>query len=120
MAVNNLNNLTNSEEEIKRMLERNYELSEKMDKNLKYIKHYVIGAQIIGVIKILLILTPIVFAVIYLPPLIRELRPTFESSLNFYQEMLGTTQKLDDIRQDAGIDSIDRSKIPPELQKYLK
>jgi len=104
------------DEEIKKILEQNLELTEKINKNTKYIKRYVITSQIFGFIKLMLIVVPIILGIIYLPPLIKDL-------INQYQSILGIGGEGGDLIGNllkggtAGLDlrNIDLNSIPPEI-----
>ena len=96
--------ITKEAGQVKELLEKNLELSEKIYKNSKYIKKFVITSQILGFLKLLLIVVPIVLGVIYLPPLLKNV-------YSQYQELLGLSQKAD---------MLDIDKLPSQVQKYLK
>jgi hypothetical protein len=91
-------------EEIKKILEKNLQLTEEIYKKTKYIKRYVIISQIMGFIKILLILIPIVLGIIYLPPLLKDVYSQYKNLL--------------DIGEKA--DTININNLPSEVQKFLK
>lgn len=63
------NNLTEEQTEL---LRRNLEVSEEILKKTDYIKGYVKWQKIWSVINILLIVTPIVIGVLYLPSLLGD------------------------------------------------
>jgi len=112
-AITNLNQTNPSpadpEEELRDLIKKNLELTEKMDKNLKYIKHYVISAQIFGVLKIIIIIVPIILGIIYLPPLLKYV-------FDQYQGLLGMTETM----KQADPNSVNLDSLPPEIKKYLK
>ena len=54
-------------EDMRDILKQNMAISEDIKKHTKYIKRYVVSAQIFGFIKLLIILIPIVLAIIYGP-----------------------------------------------------
>ncbi len=106
------------DEDIKGLLKKNLELTEEIYKMTKSVKHFVTLQRIFGVIKLLIIIVPIVLGIIYLPPLIENL-------VKQYQGLLGITKNPIESLLKSGVDEsdlycIDRSKVPPELQKYLK
>ena len=68
------NNLTDEQTEL---LRRNLELSEEILKKTEYIKTYVKWQKIWGIINILLIVTPIILGIVYLPPLIKNYLSNF-------------------------------------------
>jgi hypothetical protein len=114
------------DEDIKKLLEKNLKLAEKLQKDIKYIKRYVITSQILGVLKILIIVVPIVLGIIYLPPLIREMMEPYKQLFGGNpMEMLieGDTGNLnlDNINPDSlNLDNIDLDQLPPEVRKFLK
>ncbi len=97
------------DEEIKKLLEKNLELTEEIYKKAKYMKRYVIFQQIFCILKILIIVVPIVLGIIYLPPLLKNV-------YSQYQELLNLGGKVDTIDT---ID-IDVKQLPPDLLKYVK
>jgi hypothetical protein len=106
------------DEDIKGLLKKNLELTEEIYKMTKGVKRFVTMQRIFTVLKLLIIVVPIVLGIIYLPPLIENL-------VKQYQDLLGITKNPFESLLKSGVDEsdlncIDRSKIPPELQKYLK
>ncbi len=91
-------------EQVKKALEKNLELSEKIYKNSRYIKKFVITSQILGFLKLLLIVVPIVLGIIYLPSLLKDV-------YGQYKQLLGVSEQ---------VETIDINKLPPAVQKYLK
>jgi len=73
---------TISNEEIKKMLEESKLLIEEINEDTKYIKKYVVISQVMGFVKVFLIVVPIVLSILYLPKLL-------SSTLAPYQELLG-------------------------------
>ena len=92
------------DEEIKKLLEKNLELTEEIYKKTKYIKRHVIIQQVFGVLKVLIIIVPIVLGIIYLPPLLKNV-------YSQYQELLDVGGNLN---------TIDIEQLPPDLLKYVK
>ncbi len=72
------------EDEIKKLLKKNLEMTEDIREMVKSIKRYVVWQRVFGILKILIILIPIIIGVIYLPPLINGF-------LNQYNKILGIT-----------------------------
>ncbi|MDZ7611419.1 MAG: hypothetical protein U5L10_01530 [Candidatus Moranbacteria bacterium] len=60
------------DEKLKKLLEENLKATKEVREMTRYIRKYVIISQIIGVLKIILIVVPIVLGIIYLPPIIKE------------------------------------------------
>lgn len=73
---------TISNEEIKKMLEENKASIKEIKEDIKYIKKYVVVSQVMGFVKVFLIIIPIVLSILYLPKLLG-------SVLAPYQELLG-------------------------------
>ena len=92
------------DEEIKKLLEKNLELTEEIYKKTKYIKRHVIIQQIFGLLKILIIAVPIVLGIIYLPPLLKDVYAKYQEFLNL----------------DGKMDIIDIKQLPPNLLEYIK
>ncbi len=66
---------------IKSILNEVIEVSKKNQKDIKYIKRFVIWSQFWGVLKVLIILIPIIIGIIYLPSFM-------EDWISSYQEIL--------------------------------
>ena len=73
------------DEEIKKLLQKNLELNQRIYEMVKSIKSYIFWQRIFGVLKILIIVIPIIVGIIYLPPL-------FKQVINQYQSLLGVGQ----------------------------
>ena len=68
--------------DIRELLEKNLRLSEEILEKTKYIKHYLKWQQVFGWIKILIIVVPIVWGLLYLPSLIQKYTGSYGSTLN--------------------------------------
>jgi len=97
------------DEDIKKLLEKNQEMTAEILKIAKKLKLHMHFQQFFSIVKILIIAIPIVLGIIYLPPLLNGL-------LESYQELLGMGQGIKQI--DPG--SIDLNNLPPEVLKFLK
>ena len=91
------------EEELKKILEENLALTKEIHVMTKKIRKHIIWQQVIGIIKLVIILVPIIIGIIYLPPLLKEV---FAS----YQELL-------DVK--AGVD-LDINQLPLDIRKFLQ
>lgn len=74
--------MPNQEEELKKLLEKNIELTEEILKMTRSIKHFITFQKFMSFVYLLIIVIPIVLSIIYLPPL---LGGVFKQ----YQELLG-------------------------------
>ena len=81
------------DEEIKEVLKKNFELTQDIHRMVKKIYKFIIWQQVIGVIKILLIIVPLVAGFIYLPGLLKN---AFEP----YKELLEVGQEGQEIKLD--------------------
>ncbi|MFH0951207.1 MAG: hypothetical protein V1765_01915 [bacterium] len=83
------------DDNLKKLIEQNLALTEEMFVMVKKIRQYIIWTQVVGIIKIILILAPIIFAIMYLPPYIKKL-------INGYQDVLpkGLNLNLDQSTMD--------------------
>jgi len=71
-------------EEIKQLLEKNLEYNMAIYEMAKKTKRYILISQIMGVVRILVFAVPLILALIYLPPLIKNYMAP-------YQELLGNS-----------------------------
>lgn len=90
--------MPNQEEELKKLLEKNIELTEEILKMTKSIKHFVTFQKFMSFVYLLIIVVPIVLSIIYLPPL---LGGVFKQ----YQELLG-------VGSPAGVTDLLKGGIP--------
>jgi len=70
------------EQEMLALMRENAELTREIYNITKKTNRYILFAQIFTIVKVILIVGPIVIAIIYLPPLLRE-------ALGTYQNVLG-------------------------------
>ncbi len=61
------------------LVKENLYLSREIFEQTKKVRRYILVGQIFSVIKTILIIGPIIVAIIYLPPLIRELFGTYSA-----------------------------------------
>lgn len=65
--------LSSGQDDIKILLEQNLAVSQEILELSRYIKTYVRWQKIIGWVKVFLIVIPIVWGLLYLPPLFKDL-----------------------------------------------
>lgn len=68
--------------ELKKLLQENLEISKELDKTTRKIKSWLAWQRILGVVKIILIVIPIILGIIYLPPLISKVIEPYRELLN--------------------------------------
>ena len=66
-------------DDLKILLEKNLAISEETYRLTKKINKYIVFSQVIGVIKIILIVAPIIWAIIYLPPILKNLLAPYQN-----------------------------------------
>lgn len=104
------------DEEIKKLLEQNFKLTQEIYVMTKKIKNYVTFQKVMSVIYILLIIVPIILSIIFLPPLIKNY-------MGQYQELLGGDYSIQGLLNGSGgnldLNSIDINKLPPQIKALL-
>jgi hypothetical protein len=70
------NNLTDEQTEL---LRRNLEVSEEILKKTEYVKGYIKWQKFFAIVNFLLIVTPIIIGLVYLPPIIKNYFDGFSS-----------------------------------------
>ena len=88
-----------SNEDIKQLLEQNLEYNKATYEMAKKTKRYMLIAQIMGVLKILIIVVPLVLAFIYLPPLLKNFMVP-------YQELIGDNNIMDQLQELQGTNQL--------------
>jgi hypothetical protein len=73
--------------ELKELLKKDIELSERILEMSEYIKNFVFWQKVFSVLKILLIVVPLVLGLIYLPPLIKKAFEPYQELLNIQREI---------------------------------
>lgn len=61
-----------SEESLRELLERNLKLSEQIHEDAEKIRRYMTVRMVISIIWIVIVVAPIVFALVWLPPRLQE------------------------------------------------
>ena len=74
-------------DELRELLKKNIELSEKILDQSEYIKKFVFWQKILGVVKIALIAVPLILGLVYLPPLIKKAFEPYKELLNIQGEL---------------------------------
>jgi hypothetical protein len=110
----------NMDEEIKKLLEKNLELTKEIREMVRGIKKYIFWQRVWGVFKILIIIVPVVLGIIYLPALLKDVYRQYQSLLGvggdgLNLEAIGGSGFLNNL-----LESQNGGNIPPELQKYLR
>lgn len=74
--------MTLTDEQMERLLSENMRKTEEVYEICKKVKRMLLIGQIMGVLRILIIVVPLILAIIYLPPF-------FKGYMQQYQELLG-------------------------------
>lgn len=78
-----LQNTIESQGETKRLLEENLKISKATLKAVEKTRKYIFWNQILNWLKLILIIAPIIFAILYLPPLIEKLQEQVKTIFPF-------------------------------------
>lgn len=98
------------DQELKKLIKKNLELTKENHQMVKYIKKHIIFQQILGAIKILLIVVPLILGIIYLPPLIKDVFEEYRSLLGLESSTPYNTLDSKDIKKED---------IPPDILKEI-
>jgi len=109
------------DEEIKKILEENLKLTREIYMMTKKIKGYINFQKVMSFIYLLIIVVPIVWSIIYLPPLINNF-------IGQYDELLGETGiSIGSLLKGGGINlnnvdlkNINPNNLSPDAQKQLQ
>lgn len=77
------------EEEIKQLLQKNLEYTKEMHKMLVKVRRYIVMQQVMNVLKIILIVVPLLFAIFFAVPYLRETIKTYQSMMNEFNKATG-------------------------------
>ncbi|KKQ78500.1 MAG: hypothetical protein UT02_C0065G0005 [Parcubacteria group bacterium GW2011_GWC2_38_7] len=78
------------DEEIKQLLQKNLEYSKETHKMLMKIRHYIFMQHIMNILKIILIVVPIVFAIFFAVPYLRETIKVYQSMMSEFNSATGS------------------------------
>lgn len=71
-------------EEMRKVLEKNNEMTEEILEISRKTKKYIFWGNVSGVLKILLVLAPIILAIVYLPPILKDAFKQIQALLSEY------------------------------------
>ena len=83
-------------EELKKLLRQNLEYSKEMHQMLVKVRRYIIFQQIFNVVKVVVILIPVIFAIIYGLPFLRE-------AADAYRGVLGAASNIQNLSGSSGL-----------------
>lgn len=109
-------------DDIQKILEEIRDLSRENHKMTKKIKRFVTISEVMGIIKLALIITPIVLGFIYLPPILKDIANTYKNLLGIGQNGNGGGIIENLINQFPGFNrnmDFENIEMPPELMKLL-
>jgi hypothetical protein len=91
------------DEDIKKLLEQNLELNQKIYKICRKLNNYMIWSQIYGFLKIIIIVVPLILAYFYLAPYLT-------SALKQYTELMGVTSQTGNLKDmlNSGLKSLNQ------------
>lgn len=86
-------------EEIKKLLQKNLEYSKLNHEMLLKVKRYILIQQIFSILKIVIIVIPLVLAMVYALPLLKESLLTYQNVLSEFDKATGGTGVSQNILQ---------------------
>ncbi len=87
------------DEELKKLVEENLQVTQEILKTVKYIKSYVVWTRVLGFLKLLVIIIPLILGYIYLIPVLRD-------TYGRYIELLETSKSAKEAGGNISIDSL--------------
>ncbi|MFH1582915.1 MAG: hypothetical protein ABIB72_01185 [Candidatus Falkowbacteria bacterium] len=106
------------DEEIKKILEQNFKLTEEIYAMTKKMKSYLAFQRLVSIFYLFIIIAPIILGVIYLPPLLSGLFDQYKDVLGLQGGMSSTIQGL--LNGGAGnvdLNNLDAGQIKSLLNK---
>jgi uncharacterized membrane protein YukC len=94
-------------EDLKDLLEKNLECTRETQRMVKKIRRQMLWQRIMGIIYLILILAPIILAIIYLPPYLKQF-------LSSYGQFLPTGDQKGILEQLGNFEGIDLKSILPK------
>lgn len=86
-------------EEIKQLLQKNLEYSKLNHEMLLKVKRYILLQQIFSIIKLLIIIIPLVLAIVYAMPYLRDAMGTYNEILKQFNQATGGSGVSQEILQ---------------------
>jgi hypothetical protein len=97
------------DEDIKQLLQKNLEYTKEVHAMMMKWQRRFVYQQILGVVKVIIIIVPIVFAIFYG-------LPYFMQAMNLYQQVIGKVQIMEKATQPAALLNI-IDQLPQEFKK---
>ncbi len=102
------------EEEIKKLLKKNIELSKENNEMTKSIKKFVFWSRIFTVVKIVIILIPLILGIIYLPPLVKDV---YKEVINKYNSIWNPAPEEEPSRKNLDWKKLENEFSPQQVEK---
>lgn len=84
------------ESDLKALLEENLRVSQAIYASTEKTRKYILWGQILGVVKIIIVVVPIIWAAWYLKPYLTQALGTYQDLLNTSSSLTPTTQNVSD------------------------
>jgi hypothetical protein len=75
-------------QQLKNLMKQNLELTHELEAEMRKVKNYLFWAKVWSWVKLALIMVPIILALIYLPPIIREALDEYYGVIGGFQANL--------------------------------
>jgi hypothetical protein len=108
------------DEEIKKLLEQNLELTKEIYSMTRKIKGYITFQKFMSLVYILLIVVPIVLSIIYLPPLLKGVFDQYKDVLGLPSGSNSSIQGLlNGASSNLNLNNVDINNLPPQVKALL-
>lgn len=77
------------DEEIKQLLKKNLEYSKETHKMLLKIKHFIFMQHVMNILKLVLIIVPLIFAIFFAIPYLRETMKVYQGMMSEFNKATG-------------------------------
>ena len=117
MTTEEKNKPSDSELSMEKRLERQGELLEKIAKEVHIVKRRLLMAAIGSYLRLFILLIPIIFAIIYLPPLIEEFSKQYGGLVDVVGSAAGAPSFPRDFIEDA-VSDMDSAQVQAIIQSF--
>ncbi|MFA5696773.1 MAG: hypothetical protein WC917_05045 [Bacilli bacterium] len=73
--------------DLKKLIERNIDLNQEILDSVTYVKKYIQLQKVFSLLKIIIIVIPVIFAILYLTPIFKDISVQFDGFDNFLRQI---------------------------------
>ncbi len=118
------------DEDIKKIIRQNakltkhiHELTEEINETTKKIRRFTIISEVMGIIKLIIIIVPIILGILYLPPIISNLLEDYKNLFGIGGGVTGSNDILQNALQNMvnnlDVKNINSNELPTEIMQIL-